>query len=1245
MFDVDKLFIATMSYTNGELDTITEDQEKQISDIFSSKVKGSKQNAVQKILQQASYGAIQNRLLNNYIDIISDTRNFSNARASIDTITDVIKSEILPHLKSGLSEYRPSMYELTPSFQSRRKMEFSTGKDGIGPFALNVTNMALTQFTHLSMRYGDNQFGFHDLDQVLGEDGERISDWLSAMVNAHVDVAKDPYIFDLNINSSTYNHVNFLLRAGKGKATFSFIAQPILKKYGQLMGSAKGTFGKNFKADGKSQELNNHSQIYSYLLNVTRQNLADKLGLKNLYKTFKKKSGGVSYVLNEDYVKKHRDEIIDSIKDSLKSDGEKNQNVINKYAADIFNLIIGNDKQIQWKDAMNFDKGIYAIEHADSTFGLYYQMLSLRSFGKIKTYADELADLVKVSKIDTKKFGNNISSHINFKNTYEQFKYGDHKVEWYINDGNKYEQKIDEKTGEELTPTETTAALMRYFHNLFLDSKFYNSTELVQRILQNQTFSATPLYANLLRTALASLNADEQFQGYTKWRFDKDGNYTGTPYDGYKKVMKDDVVQAIGSSIESMLRFQALLDFAPKIEATDDYTGPIDFTFGGDRQEIERNYKRILYGDKEGDEYDRNTIFQNLANLMQDIIDDPDSDEAQGLVDQDGVISNELFEYLRPQTGIKGSSVGRMMLSKTQMNVGVEQKQRLMSAFDQLLTHPSERVRRVARDLAIYAYYSTYDTNSAYSFSDIIPPRYRRQYDRALSLALDSRTRNGYQHKSLEDAQLMANDILDVIARNLYKNDDVVPMYFEDKGDIIKYEGTVLKVDGIKKKVNALLVSNSRSIPKSRYFKIKRGDQYVVYRYAGAIEGLNKENKALEIKRVYMIVPKFGLQIKGTQLYEFMQGSEGVSIFDENKLPSTFKADKLLNYAEQYANDLTESLSKDKKNGKSKQKDESKQVVMYRFSSTINPLKINGSYYEVNPNDNKLNNKVTNEDGSVEFVSAINPINKIEQDIKSSGIDININNVNLQQIVEQIQSRQSIGIYSFIHFNGDISKFEPSKKQVSDYITQKESEYEDTLASDLTKAQRRQFIAEYSKKLKDEAADALLQKNVNDKVDSIVKDLLSSNVTNFTILSTGDGVIEQAGAYSAMLNQSNITSTLGPCRVYIIGKTMSNPESLETEKQKYILDDVDVKTDEQEGTEDDISMLQDAAGDAVTNIEDIQNAQSADDLLSQIEDQNKQESTPSVDDPNETAGSLDDLLSQIGALSEESKETNDNKKC
>ena len=130
-----------------------------------------------------------------------------------------------------------------------------------------------------------------------------------------------------------------------------------------------------------------------------------------------------------------------------------------------------------------------------------------------------------------------------------------------------------------------------------------------------------------------------------------------------------------------------------------------------------------------------------------------------------------------------------------------------------------------------------------------------------------------------------------------------------------------------------------------------------------------------------------------------------------------------------------------------------------------------------------------------------------------------------------------------------------------------------------------------------------------------------------------------------MLNQSNITSVFGPCRVYILGKTMSNPESLESEKQKYILDDVNVKTDEQEGIEDDINILYDTAGDAVTNIEDTKNVQSADDLIQQIDDQSEQEPYQDIGDPNKTGGSYKQLLSQFDALSEESKETSDNKNC
>nr|UVX90991.1 MAG: hypothetical protein [Bacteriophage sp.] len=45
-----------------------------------------------------------------------------------------------------------------------------------------------------------NVYQLGDLDAIKGQDGFRISDWLSAMINAHVDVAKDPYIIALNVN-------------------------------------------------------------------------------------------------------------------------------------------------------------------------------------------------------------------------------------------------------------------------------------------------------------------------------------------------------------------------------------------------------------------------------------------------------------------------------------------------------------------------------------------------------------------------------------------------------------------------------------------------------------------------------------------------------------------------------------------------------------------------------------------------------------------------------------------------------------------------------------------------------------------------------------------------------------------------------------------------------------------------------------------------------------------------------------
>ena len=95
----------------------------------------------------------------------------------------------------------------------------------------------LAQIANLKMN-----IGYHD---VMHEDGDHkvdlskikdkydnynILDWLSGLIDAHVDVAKDPYIVYLNVNEYTYNTIALLLRGGVGEKTFDFIAQPILRE-------------------------------------------------------------------------------------------------------------------------------------------------------------------------------------------------------------------------------------------------------------------------------------------------------------------------------------------------------------------------------------------------------------------------------------------------------------------------------------------------------------------------------------------------------------------------------------------------------------------------------------------------------------------------------------------------------------------------------------------------------------------------------------------------------------------------------------------------------------------------------------------------------------------------------------------------------------------------------------------------------------------------------------------------------
>jgi hypothetical protein len=84
---------------------------------------------------------------------------------------------------------------------------------------------------------------YDDAESNRSGERTRVLSWLSAMINAFVDIAKDPYIVRLNVNAYTYNIASYLIRMGKGENTFYFLNQPIMKDIAQAVLKTRGKYG------------------------------------------------------------------------------------------------------------------------------------------------------------------------------------------------------------------------------------------------------------------------------------------------------------------------------------------------------------------------------------------------------------------------------------------------------------------------------------------------------------------------------------------------------------------------------------------------------------------------------------------------------------------------------------------------------------------------------------------------------------------------------------------------------------------------------------------------------------------------------------------------------------------------------------------------------------------------------------------------------------------------------------------
>lgn len=415
-FDVDKLYLATYTYRDGK--RVSSDEK-------------SEQGYV-------------NKLLDNYSLVLTDFTNIAETRASIDTLTKILQKQILPIVQPKNTVEVNPMYELAPSFQLSRKTEYTGGKAGIAPFALNSTNHALTQFTHLCINYSNaNRYNLGQLDQVYGEDDQRIMDWLSALINAHVDVAKDPYIMALNVNSITYNMTSLLIRGGKGENTFYFLAQPALRRFTKEMLESKGIIG-------------------------AEKGITERDKLKSIAK---------------EYMTSLREAIV-SLDDS-DSNKAKYAQYYNSLASE-YSLpsIEGYDAvEVNYNDVFDKKVASEALKKPKEVNGLYQQVISIRAYQDLSSDTEVLSNLVQLSQIDTKKFGNTLPLQLNFKRRLNRY-IDNYQSRFYINGADNIEKPIN-----------------YYLSSTFLKQKLDAGINTPRILLSGQIIEATKGYKTIFNAA------------------------------------------------------------------------------------------------------------------------------------------------------------------------------------------------------------------------------------------------------------------------------------------------------------------------------------------------------------------------------------------------------------------------------------------------------------------------------------------------------------------------------------------------------------------------------------------------------------------------------------------------------------------------------------------------------------------------------------------------------------------------
>lgn len=427
-FDIDKLYLASLAYN----------------------VKDNKAS-IQFDKDTKQYH--QNKLLENYMTLLKDNENsIQIAMRSIDNDTELVESIANQFESAGSTKTLPYNF-YTLHEQTDRRRDYITGKLGIAPFALNVTNQALTMAYGVKLKESEftKQTPFKRIDLRDDKKGNAVMSWLSAFINAHCDIVKDPYVSKINVNSFTYNMLNFLVRTGQADNSVWFITQPIVKDMAFAAEAASGHYGRDLtKSKYRAQKDATEKAL--------RQYIAGYLGI-----TINKDS---ELYTNSD-IRREINYINSDINSANTDTVDHDQRRI-----DIINSMFKSDKYLK-SYALKYTSKEDMLKDPDFCKA---QIQVYKAWNILQPFVNDISKLVQLTKIDTKKQGNTLAKQLLYKEKYDQFLKD-------IQQGN--------------TSFEPEGVMKMMTHS-WIDKKTNSFMKAMKSILAGQVFEATTSYTSLV---------------------------------------------------------------------------------------------------------------------------------------------------------------------------------------------------------------------------------------------------------------------------------------------------------------------------------------------------------------------------------------------------------------------------------------------------------------------------------------------------------------------------------------------------------------------------------------------------------------------------------------------------------------------------------------------------------------------------------------------------------------------------